>query len=91
MKIYTEIVYYWDDAKGELVKESEKSFDYKGPMTLCEPMSIAAVVIASVQLASSLYGQWTGQEAAETAREEAIRKQAQRKALAIKQYEQASN
>ena len=57
MKIYTEIVYYWDDAKGELVKESEKSFDYKGPMTLCvEPMSIAAVVIASVQLASSLYG-----------------------------------
>ena len=92
MKIYTEIVYYWDDAKGELVKESEKSFDYKGPMTLCEPISatgIAALVIAGVQLASNLYGQWKGQEAAETAREEAIRKQAQRKALAIKQYEQA--
>jgi len=25
MKIYTEIIYHWDDDKGELVQESEKS------------------------------------------------------------------
>ena len=31
MKIYTEVIYTWDDAKGELVEESSKSFDYHGP------------------------------------------------------------
>ena len=35
MKIYTEVVYTWDEAKGQLVEESSKSFDYEGPMTLC--------------------------------------------------------
>ena len=34
MKIYTEIVWSWDDDKGELVQESEKSYDYDGPLTL---------------------------------------------------------
>ena len=34
MKIYTEIVYSWDDDKGELVQESSKSYDYNGPLTL---------------------------------------------------------
>ena len=34
MKIYTEIVWSWDDDKGELVQESEKSYDYYGPLTL---------------------------------------------------------
>jgi len=34
MKIYTEIIYHWDDDKGELVQESEKSYDYYGPLTL---------------------------------------------------------
>ena len=36
MKIYTEVIYHWDEGRGELVKESEKSFDYEGPLTLCE-------------------------------------------------------
>ena len=75
MKIYTEVVYYWDDEKGELVKESEKSFDYEGPMTLAEPISMgtAAAVMAAVQLGMSLYGAYTGQIAQEEA-EEAERK-----------------
>ena len=34
MKIYTEVIYHWDDNKGELVQESSKSFDYEGPLTL---------------------------------------------------------
>jgi hypothetical protein len=35
MKIYTEVVYTWDDNKGELVEESSKSFDYEGEVTQC--------------------------------------------------------
>ena len=35
MKIYTEVIYHWDDNKGELVEESSKSYDYTGPVTLC--------------------------------------------------------
>ena len=34
MKIYTEIVWSWDDNRGELVQESSKSYDYDGPLTL---------------------------------------------------------
>jgi hypothetical protein len=37
MKIYTEVNYTWDDEKNELVKESEKSFDYEGELALCWP------------------------------------------------------
>jgi len=36
MKIYTEIVYTWNDNKGELVEESSKSYDYQGEVTLCD-------------------------------------------------------
>ncbi|MEO2180385.1 MAG: hypothetical protein ABGW86_03795 [Candidatus Poseidoniia archaeon] len=36
MKIYTEIVYTWDDNKQELVEESSKSFEYQGEVTLCD-------------------------------------------------------
>ena len=35
MKIYTEIVYTWDDNKQELVEESSKSYDYEGPIISC--------------------------------------------------------
>jgi len=28
MKIYTEIIWSWDDDKGELVQESSKFYDY---------------------------------------------------------------
>ena len=35
MKVYTEVVYKWDDAKNELVEESSKSFDYEGEVTQC--------------------------------------------------------
>ena len=34
MKIYTEVIYFWDDDKGELVQESSKFYDYDGPLTL---------------------------------------------------------
>ena len=36
MKIYTEIVYTWDDNKGELVEESSKSYEYEGEITKCD-------------------------------------------------------
>ena len=36
MRIYTEVVWSWDDEKGELVKESSKSYDYEGPLTLAD-------------------------------------------------------
>ena len=36
MKIYTEVVWSWDDEKGELVRESSKSYDYEGPLTLAQ-------------------------------------------------------
>jgi hypothetical protein len=35
MKVYTEVVYTWDDTKNELVEESSKSFDYEGEVTQC--------------------------------------------------------
>ena len=35
MKVYTEVVYAWDDNKGELVEESSKSFDYEGEVSQC--------------------------------------------------------
>ena len=34
MKIYTEVIYSWDDEKGELVQESAEFYDYEGPLTL---------------------------------------------------------
>ena len=37
MRIYTEIVWSWDDEGGELVRESSKSYDYGGPLTLLMP------------------------------------------------------
>ena len=90
MKIYTEVVYYWDDEKGELVKESEKSFDYEGPMTLAEPISMgtAAAVMAAVQLGMSLYGAYTGQIAQEEAEEAERKRREQLKALGIQKFKQ---
>ena len=35
MKVYTEVIYTWDDNKGELVEESSKSYDYEGPIVSC--------------------------------------------------------
>tara|TARA_R100001530_G_scaffold67771_1_gene48252 strand:- start:161 stop:739 length:579 start_codon:yes stop_codon:yes gene_type:complete len=35
MKVYTEVVYTWDDTRNELVEESSKSFDYEGEVTQC--------------------------------------------------------
>jgi len=32
MKVYTEVVWKWDDAKKELVEESSKSYEYEGPV-----------------------------------------------------------
>ena len=65
MKIYTEVIYTWDDAKGELVEESSKSFDYHGPLTLCGPWAVAIpYIIAGVQLAISAYGIYKVQQSA---------------------------
>ena len=86
MKIYTEVVYHWDDAKGELVEESSKSFDYHGPLTLCWVQAIP-YIIAGVQLAISTYGIYKGQQAAEEDADAKREHQARVKALAIKKYE----
>ena len=32
MKMYTEIVWSWDDERGELIRESSKSYDYARPV-----------------------------------------------------------
>ena len=34
MKIYTEVIYSWDDERGELIQESAEFYDYEGPLTL---------------------------------------------------------
>ena len=90
MKIYTEVVYHWDDAEGELVKESEKSFDYNGPLTLLMPepvtMGTFAAIMAAIQLGTSIYGQIQGQKAQEEQNKIDAQKRAQQKALAIKSY-----
>ena len=44
MKIYTEVVWSWDDEKGKLVKESSKSYDYEGPLTLCNDFSVESTM-----------------------------------------------
>ena len=44
MKVYTEVVYTWDDTKNELVEESSKSFDYDGEVTQCWGGSFGAAV-----------------------------------------------
>ncbi len=36
MKIYTEVVWTWDEDKGELVEESSESFDYEGPVEMAK-------------------------------------------------------
>ena len=88
MKIYTEVVYHWDNAKGELVKESEKSFDYQGPLTLAEPvtMTTVAAIMAAIQLGTTIYGQWKGQQAQEEQNRIDAQRRAQQKSLAIKAY-----
>ena len=88
MKIYTEVVYHWDNAKGELVKESEKSFDYQGPLTLAEPvtMTTVAAIMAAIQLGTTIYGQWKSQQAQEEQNRIDAQRRAQQKSLAIKAY-----
>ena len=46
MKIYTEIVWSWDDEKGELIRESSKSYDYEGPLTLFNDNSVESTIAA---------------------------------------------
>jgi len=46
MKIYTEVVWSWDDEKGELVRESSKSYDYEGPLTLFNDNSVESTIAA---------------------------------------------
>ncbi len=86
MKIYTEVIYTWDDAKGELVEESSKSFDYHGPLTLCTWAAAVPYIIAGVQLAISAYGIYKGQQAAEEAAKAEAARRANLKRLAIKKF-----
>jgi hypothetical protein len=44
MRIYTEIVWSWDDERGELVKESSKFYDYDGPLTLAYGAGVAQTI-----------------------------------------------
>ena len=57
MKIYTEVVWEWDESKGELVEVSSESFDYEGPLVKAEPAtafaiaaSIAAIIGTGLQI-----------------------------------------
>ena len=87
MKIYTEVIYRWDDAKGELVEESSKSFDYHGPLTLCVAPAVAyGAYIAAAALAIQVYSIWKGNKAAEEAADAEREHQARIKALAIRKY-----
>ena len=49
MKIYTEIVWSWDDERGELVKESSNSYDYEGPLALCNDFSVESTIEANAK------------------------------------------
>ena len=49
MKIYTEVIYHWDDDKGELVQESSKSYDYEGPLTLANGTEMVAPTVEYLQ------------------------------------------
>jgi hypothetical protein len=44
MKIYTEVVWSWDDERGELIRESSKSYDYEGPLTLFNDSSVESTI-----------------------------------------------
>ena len=43
MKVYTEIVYTWDEEKGQLVEESSKSFEYEGPVAKCDEQKMTVL------------------------------------------------
>ena len=53
MRIYTEVVWSWDDEKGELVKESSKSYDYDGPLTLLNDFSVESTIARTKQESSN--------------------------------------
>jgi hypothetical protein len=55
MKIYTEIVWSWDDEKGELIRESSKSYDYEGPLTLFNDNSVESTIAAKAYGASDMF------------------------------------
>jgi len=44
MKIYTEVVWKWDDTKGKLVEVSSESFDYEGPLVKAWGWAAAAAI-----------------------------------------------
>ncbi|SVD65208.1 uncharacterized protein METZ01_LOCUS418062, partial [marine metagenome] len=74
MKIYTEIVYTWDDNLGELVEESSKSFEYQGEVSQCHSKTFYGVPQwhshdPVTEALSDAYGEITGgiSDAANTA------------------------
>ena len=55
MKIYTEVVWEWDDTKGELVEVSSESFDYEGPIVKADfGATMAAVAAISTIIGTGL-------------------------------------
>ena len=51
MRIYTEVVWKWDDTKGEIVEVSSESFDYKGPLVRAEIATATYFAIAAASAA----------------------------------------
>ena len=59
MKIYTEVVWEWDESKGELVEVSSESFDYEGPLVKADfgaTMATIAAVMAIIGTATQIKG-----------------------------------
>ena len=61
MKIYTEVVWEWDESKGELVEVSSESFDYEGPLvkadfgaTMATIAAITAIIGTGMQIKGGL-------------------------------------
>ena len=62
MKIYTEVVWEWDDTKGELVEVSSESFDYEGPIVKAWGWAAAAAIASIIGTGLQIKG---GLEASE--------------------------
>jgi hypothetical protein len=79
MKVYTEVVYTWDDTKNELVEESSKSFDYEGEVTQCIRIggSLGAA-ISNVKRTVVTPAQKAAQQAAQKATMEKFKKRLER-------------
>lgn len=84
MKIYTEVVFKWDDASGELVEESSKSHDYDGPLCLAD--AGASWGIFALQAAGTLWGMSQQQKQSRFSEYQLRRQASAQKAFANEMY-----